>query len=227
MTEAEKPMTTHGADLRAALLDAALPHVPFEGWSEHVILAAARELNVAPALALDDFPDGPMDLVAAFAERMDAAMLARLAEADIGALKIRARITLAVRTRLELLGPWREAERRAASLGALPHNAPRMLALGYRTVDAMWRAAGDRATDFNHYTKRGLLYLVYGATLAFWLQDDSTDQAPTWAFLDRRIADVMRIEGAKGTVGRLAARLPSPVALLARLRYGSGNPKQG
>ena len=42
--------------------------------------------------------------------------------------------------------------------------------------------------------------------------------------LDRRIADVMRIEGAKGTVGRLAARLPSPVALLARLRYGSGKP---
>jgi ubiquinone biosynthesis protein COQ9 len=207
-------------DVRALVLEAALPNVPFEGWSERVMLEAARAQGIHPALALNAFPGGPMDLVAYFSERTDDEMVAALAARDLAAMKIRRRIATAVRTRLDLLLPNREAVRRAATLGALPHNAPRMLALGYRTVDAMWRAAGDTATDFNHYTKRALLGAVYGATLAVWLQDDSPDQVRTWSFLDRRIDDVMRIETAKAAALKLGERLPSPVSLLARLRYG-------
>ena len=33
--------------MRAAILDAALPHVPFDGWSEATLLAAAADSGVA------------------------------------------------------------------------------------------------------------------------------------------------------------------------------------
>ena len=208
------------ADIVDRLLDAALPDVPFEGWSERLVLNAAKSLGIDSALALDALPGGPLDLVERLARRLDAAMAAAIPEDELKALKIRARITRLVRARLDAELPYREAARRAASLGALPHNAPRMLAILYRTVDAIWRLAGDRATDFNHYTKRVTLGAVYAATFAVWLQDDSPGEVRTSAFLDRRIADVMRIEGVKGAAARMAARLPSPVAVLARLRYG-------
>jgi ubiquinone biosynthesis protein COQ9 len=206
--------------LSDALLDAVLAHVPFDGWSERALAAAARDLGVDPALALNAFPGGPIDMISAFSARADVAMLEALVASDVGALKVRERIALAVRLRLEAVARHREAERRAVAFGALPQNAPRMLALAYRTVDLIWQAAGDQATDFNHYTKRALLLGVYAATLAHWLADESQDQAATWAFLDRRIADVLKIETVKAAAGALAARLPSPIGVLARLRYG-------
>jgi ubiquinone biosynthesis protein COQ9 len=63
----------------------------------------------------------------------------------------------------------------------------------YRTVDAIWRAAGDTTTDYNFYTKRATLAAVYSATMLAFLADDTDDLAKTEAFLDRRLKDVSRI----------------------------------
>ena len=73
------------------------------------------------------------------------------------------------------------------------HAKSAMIAL-HRTVDKMWRAAGDKSVDFNFYTKRALLAGVYSSTTLFWLNDHSTGFSETWHFLDRRINDVMRLQ---------------------------------
>ena len=88
----------------------------------------------------------------------------------------------------------------------------------YRTVDALWHAAGDTATDFNIYTKRGLLAGVYAATVLFWINDRSPDSAESWAFLDRRIDEVMRVPPALARIGKLFERLPNPLRLLRAAR---------
>ena len=88
--------------------------------------------------------------------------------------------------------------RRALALLALPLNAPLGLKLLYRTVDAMWYAAGDTSADFNFYTKRATLAGVYSSTLLFWLNDRSPGDEATWAFLGRRIDNVMSFEKLKG-----------------------------
>ena len=59
------------------------------------------------------------------------------------------------------------------------------------------RSAGDTATDYNWYTKRMILASVISATKLYWLGDQSTDYASTWAFLDRRLDDVMQFEKTK------------------------------
>ena len=68
----------------------------------------------------------------------------------------------------------------------------------WNTCDQIWTALGDSSDDVNWYTKRATLAGVYSATVLFWLGDDSPDHQNTWAFLDRRIDDVMQIEKVKG-----------------------------
>jgi ubiquinone biosynthesis protein COQ9 len=203
---------------RDTLLLAVLPDVPFDGWSRATIIAAGARVGIDAAETASLFPGGARDAVAAFSRWADRAMLATLAEQNLEAMKVRERIAAAARARLAALEPHREAVRRSLSLLALPHNAPLSLKLLYETVDQMWHAAGDTATDFNFYTKRGLLAGVYAATTLYWLDDRSPGAADTHAFLDRRLADVMAIPRYGARLREGLDRLPNPLRLLRPAR---------
>ena len=206
-------------ELRPLLVDALLAHVPFDGWTEAALSRAAEDLGIPADRARLVFPGGAIDMVDAYTARADEAMTARLEAMDIRSMKIRERIRMAVRVRLEQAAPHREAVRRAVSILALPQNAARSAKTLWRTADAMWRAAGDTATDYNYYTKRLTLGGVYSSTLLVWLDDQSEDLSETWGFLDRRIEGVMRFEKTKARVQSLANRRPSLTRFLGRLRY--------
>jgi ubiquinone biosynthesis protein COQ9 len=194
-----------------ALLEAALEHVPFDGWGRPALVAAARDLDLEPITARRLFPRGGESLLDAFDDWADRQMLARLETMDIETMRIHERIAAAVRARLEVLTPYREATRRAVSARALPSTALGGWQSLWRTVDRMWLAAGDTKSDqLNTYTKRALLAGVYTATLLYWLEDNSPGHDDTWKFLDRRLADVMRIQKVKDQVEDLASRLPIP-----------------
>lgn len=208
---------------RAALLDAALMHVPFDGWSDETFRAAARDAGIDLAEARLLCPRGAVDLAVDCHRRGDAEMVARLA-ADPGAgLRFRDRVARAVRLRLE--GADREVVRRGATLFALPQHAATGAELVWGTADAIWRALGDGSDDLNWYTKRATLSAVHAATVLYWLGDDSPGQAETWAFLDRRIEDVMRIESAKAKAREnpvLGPLLAGPMKLAERIRKPRG-----
>jgi len=197
-------------ELRRLLLAAALPHVPFDGWSRQCLRAAARDASLSAAQTRIAFPRGAADLVDFHARQGDRRMEAVLATRDLSALRIRERIATAVRLRLETADGGREAARRLLALAATPSHMAWAARALYRTVDAIWYAIGDDSTDVNFYTKRALLAGVYASTLLVWLNDESEDSAATWAFLDRRIEDVMRIQKARGRLERAVGRLPSP-----------------
>jgi ubiquinone biosynthesis protein COQ9 len=207
------------AELRPHLIAAMLPHVSFDGWGEKALLAAASDLGVDGVRARLAFPEGLGDMLAAYLAKADADLEAALAERGLHNMKVRERITLAVRTRLELAIPHREAARRAASLLLLPQFAGLAARSLWATADTMWRAAGDTSTDFNFYSKRTILSGVYSATLLVWLADESEEFATTWAFLDRRIADVMKIEKAKAQWRKSSENLPSLTRFWGKLRY--------
>jgi len=213
-------MTMTDANPHDALLDAALPHVAFDGWSQLTFDAAVRDAGVAPALATGLFPRGGVDLALAYHARGDADMRDRIASADLTGLRFRDKITQAVRWRIEAAGD-RDLVRRGATLFTLPRWAPDGARAICGTADAIWTALGDTSEDINWYTKRATLSAVYSSTVLFWLGDDSPGHAATWAFLDRRIEDVMRIEKAKATLreNKLASALMAgPNRLLAGVR---------
>ena len=193
--------------LKTRLVLAMLPDVPFEGWSRAALRKAAAKLGQDEVLLDSLFPGGARDAVACFSAWADAETVKALARKKLDKLKVRERIALGVKTRLDILSPHREAVRRMIAFLALPANLPLAARLLYRTTDAIWFAAGDRATDFSFYTKRGLLAGVYASTILYWLGDGTRQGEATSAFLDRRISDVMRIPKLRGRIAERLRRL--------------------
>ncbi len=208
--------------LRDTLLAATLPHIPFDGWSERALARGAADAGYDTATAGRAFPLGAADMIEHHSGLADRRMLAALEEMDVSALRVRDRVSAAVRLRLQQNEGDREAIRRALSFLAQPQHAALWLKCLYRTVNAIWYAAGDTATVFNFYTKRALLAGVYAATLVYWLQDDSEGAATSWAVLDRRIGEVMRVPRAMARVRAAAGRLPNPLKFMdaAGRRFG-------
>ncbi|UWQ22725.1 COQ9 family protein [Jannaschia sp. W003] len=215
-------------DLADRIVDAMLPDVPFDGWSERAFRRAVAAEGLAPAEARRALPRGALDAALRFHERGDELMVERLRAEDLEPMRYRDRVAHAVRVRLEIAGAHPEAVRRGATLLALPVHAGEGLRAGWRTADAIWEALGDRSDDVNWYTKRATLQGVYAATLLFWLGDHSEGHRDTWSFLDRRIDDVMRIEKAKAQVRAspaLSRLFAGPAALLAKVRAPGRMPR--
>ena len=191
----------------------------FDGWGDAARDLAAEMAGIDRDIAALAFPGGAVDMIDAWFAAIDTAMIAALPAETLATMKIRERIRAMVEARLDAAAPMRESLRRAVSILAMPQNLGRGAALGWRTVDLIWARAGDTATDYNHYTKRGILFAVYASTVAVFLDDDSERHEDTSAFLTRRIDGIMRFEKAKaGFLARVEHR-PSLSRFVGRLRY--------
>lgn len=210
--------------MQIAILDAALPHVAFDGWTPETLAQGAVDAGLGEGDAEMAFPGGPVDAILLHAALADEDMAAEMQTLDLDEMRTRDKISIAIRVRLEAQLVNREAIRRGLKLLADPRHAASAAKSLAKTVDTIWRLAGDESTDFNYYSKRGLLAGVYSATLVYWLQDDSEDQHRTWSFLTSRIDEVLRVGKATAGLGKIADRLPNPFKLCgsARRRWREG-----
>ncbi len=206
-------------ELRDALAPLIPAHAVFDGWTEAALAMAASALGVPADRARLAFPGRATQMIDAWFDSIDKAMLAAFAPERIAAMKVRDRIRALILFRFQSIAPHREALRRALAVLAMPHNALDGARLAWRSADRIWRLAGDRATDFSHYSKRAILVGVYGSSTLVFLDDASDGLAGTTAFLDRRIGDVMRFEKFKASWRGTRERLPSLSRFLGRLRY--------
>jgi ubiquinone biosynthesis protein COQ9 len=207
------------AELRLALAPRIAAAAVFDGWTRAAVATAAGETGIDPDVAAYAFPAGAMDMIAAWIAQIDEAMARALAPEALADLPAHKRIRRLLHFRFDALAGQEEALRRALAIMAMPQNALRTLRLGWRSADAMWRLAGDSATDYNHYTKRAILAGVYAATLAVFVDDQSEGKAETLAFLDRRLAGVGRLGKARARIPGTGGEHFSMVRLLGRLRY--------
>lgn len=194
--------------LRRRIVEASLAHVPFDGWTIAALKRGAADCGLAEDAAERAFPVHPADAIEHHSRLADRRMIE--GAGNLSTLPARVRVATAIRTRLEQNAPHREAVRRACATLAMPMHAPMAARCLYRTVDAIWVAAGDTATDWNFYSKRALLAGVYSTTLLYWLDDNSENMTESWAFLDRRIENVMQIPKLGGRLKSLADILPKP-----------------
>ena len=204
--------------LRRELALAVGENAVFDGWTRAAVDTSAQQLGIDSVQARLAMPKTPAAMIDVYIQEVDRALAAYFTSDRIQDMKIREKIRTLIWRRLEIMGPAREAIRRALAILAMPQNVPLALRLGWRTSDVMWRLAGDSSTDFNHYTKRVTLGAVYGSTLLVWLDDQSEDWVDTAAFLDRRIDDVMKIEKFKAD-WRGSSEHFSVARFLGRLRY--------
>ena len=209
------------------LLDAILDHVPFDGWSPAAFAAAAQDAGIEESEARRACPRGPLDLATAYHKRGDAAMRAALPPDVLKTMKVREKVAFAVQRRIEAIDS-KEAARRGVTLFALPQNAAEGARLIWGTADAIWDALGDPSNDVNWYTKRVILSGVYSSTVLYWLGDGGADNDATWAFLDRRIDNVMQFEKLKAQMRDnpvLSKLLAGPNRALSRIKAPARGPR--
>lgn len=225
MMKNELPADPTLDEIRDALAPRLAANAAFDGWNADAIDAAASEIGVDKDVARLAFKaqgasrNIAMNMIDAWIASVDAEMERRLPAEILAGMKIRARITRLIETRLDITAPDIEGQRRAAAIMAQPQNLARTARIGWRSADKMWRLAGDTATDFNHYTKRMTLSAVYSSTLAVFLQDESDNYADTKAFLGRRIDNVMQFEKMKAQAKSRRENIPSLSRFIGRLRY--------
>jgi ubiquinone biosynthesis protein COQ9 len=222
-------MTDLKTSPKEQLLEAALMHVPFDGWSQATFDAAIDDSGVERTVAVSVCPRGAVDLAIAYHMQGNAEMVVRMGAADLGAMKYSERVAAAVRFRLEAVED-KEVVRRGTALFALPTYAGDGAKAIWGTADAIWNTLGDTSEDVNWYTKRAMLSGVYSATVLFWLGDTSEGHADTWAFLDRRIENVMQIEKLKAQVKDspvLSKLMAGPNWLLSHVKAPQRMPQAG
>ena len=212
-------MTNNLQNRRDVIIEAALKHVAFDGWSNSALIQGAIDAGMPENMVLRVFPNGMNEAIEHFADWSDRRMVAALEPQGLNVMKVRDRIHTCIKTRIEMNAPHKEAVRRLLSYLALPMNAPLAARLAWRTCSVMWYSAGDRSADWNYYTKRGLLVSVYSTTLLYWMSDEGDEVGgfpDTLAFLDRRISDVLKTFGVPYQLKSMLSRLPNPFSLRAR-----------
>ncbi len=185
------------------ILNSALKTAEKTGWDDDLLQELKAEYGIVAMT--QHYPDGLLDLAYEFADWADAEMLQALAaKKDKGQMKITAQITFGVRARLMALSAHKKAFKSSVKYMMHPARAPYVKKMTWQTADRLWNAAGDTATDYNHYSKRILLSGVLASTTLYWLKDKSENYDSTWAFLDRRINNVLKIGGLIGRLKRTA-----------------------
>src|SRR5690242_2180717 len=205
--------------LRRRLALAVGENAVFDGWTKAAVDSAAAQLGIDPDQARLAMPKTQSGMIDLYIQEVDRALEDWFTPERRDGLKIREKIRALVWKRLEIMGPAREAVRRALAILAMPQNVPLALRISWRSADLMWRIAGDTRTDFNHYTKRMTLGAVYASTLLAWLDDPSEGWSDTAAFLDRRIDNVMEFEKFKAEWRGSSDQRLSLSRFLGRLRY--------
>lgn len=186
-------MTSAESEIRHQLLRAAISHVPFDGWSSSTLSLAANDCKIAEANWMRYFPGGLDEVVALYGILTDDEMVAAYHAMDEVPVPTHLKVRTLVMLRLHQAVRHKETVRRSLGFLAQPRHAALASKMLYRTMDVIWRTAGDMSTDYNFYTKRAMLAAVYSATMLAFLADDTEDLSKTEAFLDRRLIDISRI----------------------------------
>jgi ubiquinone biosynthesis protein COQ9 len=171
----------------------------YDGWTDRALERTADSLGTTAFELKRTLGHAPSDRLKAYHALLTERMLESVRE-GFHTESIRSRVKTLVMARLEAIerdSGGMAAMRSACAFLARPSHAALGAKLLWDVADAVWRACGDKSTDFNYYSKRALLSGVYASTLLFRLSDVSEGAARTQEFLDRRIADAMRLGEAK------------------------------
>ncbi|WP_404378660.1 COQ9 family protein [Caenispirillum salinarum] len=207
---------------RDAVVQRALFHVPFDGWSMKTLRHACDDEDLGPGAAERLFPGGVAEAITHFADLADRMMMEDMAADDLTGLNTPARIKRAIQLRLTRWAGDREAIRRAVATLSLPQYAGQSIRSTAKTVDAIWKAAGDQSADFSWYTKRLTLAPIYTATLLYWFEDTSEDFEDTWDFLDRQFRAVGVIPSVEKRLKNAFGKLPDPRKMMPKPpRFGA------
>lgn len=187
----------HSSEMQDLIISNMLKHVPTHGWSKTALKQAIKDTGFAEGDEHRAFMGNIDRAIEHYLKMIDRQMEEKLASIDLSSMRVRDRVATGVMVRLRLIEEHKDAVRKSILYLAVPIRSHIALKSLFHTVDSIWYAAGDQATDFNYYSKRFLLAGVYSATLHYWLDDSTEDSTATRTYLNRRLDEVMVIPRVK------------------------------
>lgn len=170
------------------------------GWSKELLNEVELQCNLPPNYHYVLFSGGMDEVISQFETWQDQKMLAML-ELEKPKDKIREKIAQALETRIISAVP-KSIIKQQNSFFSKPKNFTIGMSCYTNSCDLIWRYAGDKSTDFNYYTKRGLLLFVYTSARVFYIHDTSTDSRKTREFIEKSLDKVIKIQ-------KIKAKLPA------------------
>lgn len=190
--------------LRDAIVDTAIALAEENSWEAVRLHEAATRLGIT----LDDIRQHfreKEDLVDAWFDRADQAMLREAQAADFAAATSRQRLYRVIMAWLDALAPHRKVTRQMIAgkfeFGHVHIQVPGLMRVS-RTVQWMREAAGRKATFLRRALEETALTTIYLATFLHWMNDDSQESASTRRFLDRRLGLAERLDHGVYRCGR-------------------------
>ncbi|MEN9017213.1 MAG: COQ9 family protein [Hellea sp.] len=214
-------MVNMSKEVRVDILQAMLPIVVFDGWNQKSLRASIKSINLPEGSEELYFPEGALEVIRFWHDQMNEFVKSNLESLNKSEMKIREQVTAGVLSALESIGSNEEAMRRAIIRLSLPDAAVQGPTYLWSLADSIWRAIGDRSTDYNYYTKRTILAGVLGSTVTVWISDSDQNKVKTKLFLDARISNVMSFEKSKFKIVEKINNIPNFAEILGRLRYGN------
>ena len=188
------------------VLDQALHHVPFEGWSDEAIYKALDDLGHERITKDIIYKKGIIEPVTLYIERINNSFLEQLDDNDLNDMKIREKIAHMVKS--HILMSNKEICHKTIRFFMQPSYMQHSFKITWKIADMIWHRAGDTATDINHYSKRIILSILYILTIAYYLNDTSEQHQRTWLFLNKRIANIINMGKCKTQYKRYIKRIP-------------------
>jgi len=172
------------------ILDHVLPEVASLGWSWEALGNAAKAVGLEAEMPKILFLGGLPQALQMLNQTLDARMIEAVqnykAQGAVGTFSI---IDYGMGERLRFLEPHKAAMEKIARYLLSPGRLPLAMKMAAQTVDVLWYEAGDQSTDYNYYTKRGLLGYVYTTTFVYFV----TRGGDTQAFMKKRFQGVAQI----------------------------------
>lgn len=190
-----KDIAAQYEEARSKFCQALLYKLETRNYSHSMLCEVNQCCNFIENYYLILFPGGIAE-IATYLEQWLDHQISFLADTVSAETKIRVKIAKMLEHRIVHLIP-KTALRHQCSFFAIPNNVPTALKNAFNTCNTIWRIAGDNSTDFNYYSKRGLLLSVYLSSQIFYLGDTSDNHLDTSLYIREALDNIIKIGSLK------------------------------
>lgn len=216
MSEAEPFSDLKSAEV--ALAQAVAGFIPELGLNRMSFHAGARAAGLSVGERDLIAPNGALDIAAILWRGHDAALTTPEVTAALPGMKIREKINHLLNLRIDAFAREEKLAHRLTGFLMLPMHLDLHRRLMWDTADLIWRLAGDKALDENHYSKRTIVCGILAAAMLTRLSRGAEAQSEQ---ISRNIDAVMEYEKFKAKMPfKPEAAFLQLAADLGKLRYG-------
>tara|TARA_Y100000994_G_scaffold207401_1_gene179915 strand:- start:411 stop:1040 length:630 start_codon:yes stop_codon:yes gene_type:complete len=177
---------------RNDILNLAKKNLIPNGWNKNLVNLIAKEKKFSKSQIISLFPEGYKSILEFYISSTDEDMINQCKKLDLIRMKTSDRVCQIIKKRFEINQKEKKIIKKTLLYLTLPQNSKLAANSLYKTVDNIWYIAGDNSTDFNFYTKRAILSVIYTSTIFYWIfRDKDLDQ--TEKFLKNQLSKLSKV----------------------------------